>query len=705
MKTTVSRLITLLLTLVMLLEAMPLAVLAEELQTPIVTKSADEAMSPKTEAETEPDKNASSVPLITDASAPKKLNITPPEQEHALAADEYKAEAVPVSDALLSMIGVGPETSEEKLPEEQAENLPLRVNRKSKMAAPAMRDAKSEPDAAAVKTGQHTGYLAYEIDKTENAPAAFSYAVSLAFEEPVDILADVDEKNVTIEKVDYTLYHIHTEEDGSQAVSEIVPDVDRQDQHILGFSFTTADFSTFVLKYTVTYTVNENIVNFAMDFTSYSEDLEEEDPFVVYDTENQGVAVKLGDLLQNAVMTHENAAEEADTDILEYLSQQTVTVQDASETVTFADDALFITGDGSLALRAGKYDLHIAITGFSALKAEILETEEVKIEVLEGFVPAAAQPVFVPVEGEDLEALLALLPDETEPAQENEANAEEEAQEKTASVAGYSAFDLSLVYRDAEQTQNGLYRVTVNQELDAAALVPAGAELIETHYSLFHIHDGQATEIAVEIGESGITFETEIFSDFVVRYTVDFVIEHEGRTYNFSLPGGCSVTVGQIAEVLGLVNEAQPADDNDASWEEVFDEEQNSAEEPVEAGPVSISAVEVSDKTRQFLANVQSVTFSNTDLVWVGRIADTATVGEIKNAYGLESQYSEELTKAKIEKINAQTVEAGDWALISLLPFDTEETLTITMMDGKIYTIQVTDAQIKTTPFRNIPLN
>ena len=78
------------------------------------------------------------------------------------------------------------------------------------------------------------------------------------------------------------------------------------------------------------------------------------------------------------------------------------------------------------------------------------------------------------------------------------------------------------------------------------------------------------------------------------------------------------------------------------------------AEEPDEAEPVNVSGIPVGDRTRQFLANVGSVTFSNTALVWVGRIAETATVGEIKNTYGLECQYSKELTEAEIEEINAE---------------------------------------------------
>ncbi|MBQ3380120.1 MAG: LPXTG cell wall anchor domain-containing protein, partial [Clostridia bacterium] len=58
---------------------------------------------------------------------------------------------------------------------------------------------------------------------------------------------------------------------------------------------------------------------------------------------------------------------------------------------------------------------------------------------------------------------------------------------------------------------------------------------------------------------------------------------------------------------------------------------------------------------------------------------------------------SEELTEEQINEIRAQTVKAGDWALITLKPFISEETLTVTMKNGDSFTINVTDSQIKKT--------
>lgn len=86
---------------------------------------------------------------------------------------------------------------------------------------------------------------------------------------------------------------------------------------------------------------------------------------------------------------------------------------------------------------------------------------------------------------------------------------------------------------------------------------------------------------------------------------------------------------------------------------------------------------------------MESVEFSNPDLVWVGKAESDTVVRELKEASELEVKYSEDLTVKDIARINAQTVKAGDWALISLLPIETDETLTVTMKSGEVFTIQV----------------
>ena len=106
---------------------------------------------------------------------------------------------------------------------------------------------------------------------------------------------------------------------------------------------------------------------------------------------------------------------------------------------------------------------------------------------------------------------------------------------------------------------------------------------------------------------------------------------------------------------------------------------------------IKLNEVEVSEATKKFVADVESVEFSSPELVWVGKVDDEVTVGGLKEANRLEVEYSAELTEEQIAEINGQLVEAGDWALISVQPFSSEETLTVTMKNGEVFTIRVTD--------------
>ncbi len=155
------------------------------------------------------------------------------------------------------------------------------------------------------------------------------------------------------------------------------------------------------------------------------------------------------------------------------------------------------------------------------------------------------------------------------------------------------------------------------------------------------------------------SFNTDSFSVFAIVYTVDFSWEVDGETFEVSMPGGEYVSLQSLIQTLGIT-------ENDDL---------------------------ITEETKDFVEDIESVEFSNPELMWTGKIESDSTVGEIKDANGLEIEYSGELTGEQVKEINAQTVKAGDWALISLKPFDTEESLTVTMKDGEVFIIKVTDAQ------------
>ena len=241
--------------------------------------------------------------------------------------------------------------------------------------------------------------------------------------------------------------------------------------------------------------------------------------------------------------------------------------------------------------------------------------------------------------------------------------------------------------------------------------------------------EGISSEVEADENAKGIvSFETGSFSVYGVIYTVDFHYEVNGKVYEFSIPGGGFVSLEHVVEVLGISelgtnnenssastengedsqNETEanlglevPGNDDSATYEDSTESLAGSLSSDggentssyIYQEAINLNNVEVSEATKRFVANVVSVEFSNPELVWVGKINVETTVGALKVANELEVQYSVELTEEQIAKINEQTVESGDWALISMLPFTSEESLTVTMKNGDQFVIKVTDAQ------------
>ncbi|MBR1683568.1 MAG: choice-of-anchor A family protein, partial [Clostridia bacterium] len=177
----------------------------------------------------------------------------------------------------------------------------------------------------------------------------------------------------------------------------------------------------------------------------------------------------------------------------------------------------------------------------------------------------------------------------------------------------------------------------------------------------------------VHNGPRSISFVAASFSVFAIVYTVDFHYEVNGKTVEFSIPGGGFTTLADVVEMLGIAE---------------FDENTNPSVEDVDA----------TQAVKEFISQVVSVNFSDDTLVWVGKVEEDTTIGAIKDSLGLVYEYSSELSEDEIEEINGSIVTAGDWAIISLKPFTSDEELMITMKNGDVWTAQVTDASVKYIP-------
>ena len=232
---------------------------------------------------------------------------------------------------------------------------------------------------------------------------------------------------------------------------------------------------------------------------------------------------------------------------------------------------------------------------------------------------------------------------------------------------------------------------------------------VETKVDASAVHFGKESTEVVEVSDVDarhVEFEAEAFSVYGVIYTVDFEYSVNGKMYQFSLPGGGFVSFTDLVEMLGITGDTNSDKNGDENGAEIADNaKENDANEEIEENglnsdtntPLTLGDGEVSEATRKFVTNVASVEFSSPSLVDISKVENEITVGQIKEGRRLECQYSAELTEEQIVEINAQTVEAGDWALISVQPFTSEEEITVTMKDGEVFTIRVTDAQIKKT--------
>ena len=250
----------------------------------------------------------------------------------------------------------------------------------------------------------------------------------------------------------------------------------------------------------------------------------------------------------------------------------------------------------------------------------------------EAEIPAGASLAVSEVVGEDAEAYLAQT-------------AEALRGKETITLARF--FDITILDSEGQEVQP---KATV----EVHASLTAGTQ--DTVKAVHFAEEGPEIIEASQDDET-VVFEAEGFSVYGIVYTVDFHYGVDGETYEFTLPGGGAVGMRELAPALGLVE-----DDADA--------------------------------VGLFVESIEGIAFSDEELVKPVPVNMNMTVGALKQRYGLESEVSAELTEAQVAELNDKVLQAPDWALVSLKPFDTEETLTITMKNGEAITVAVTDAQL-----------
>ena len=88
-------------------------------------------------------------------------------------------------------------------------------------------------------------------------------------------------------------------------------------------------------------------------------------------------------------------------------------------------------------------------------------------------------------------------------------------------------------------------------------------------FEVYHIdNDGNAQKLEIETDAHNLTEETQLvstvsfvtpsFSEFVIRYTVDFHYKVNGNYYEFSFTGGSFVSLEKLLELLQIPYAPEP---------------------------------------------------------------------------------------------------------------------------------------------------
>ena len=173
--------------------------------------------------------------------------------------------------------------------------------------------------------------------------------------------------------------------------------------------------------------------------------------------------------------------------------------------------------------------------------------------------------------------------------------------------------------------------------------------------------ESTSSEAASSDAKNAVSFESDSFSVYAIVYTVDFEYSVNGKIYQFSLHGGKKITLSDLVEVLGIIG--------DTNYENI----------------------------EAFLADVDDVTFSDDSLVKIVHPAEDTTVGDLVTSLGVEHQLSATIGEEEAQILEGETIPKNEWTLLSIKPFDTEESLTITMKNGDVVVVKVTDASSVTT--------
>lgn len=258
--------------------------------------------------------------------------------------------------------------------------------------------------------------------------------------------------------------------------------------------------------------------------------------------------------------------------------------------------------------------------------------------------------------------------------------------------------DDSLIPAPQEDLKNNSYIRIFDIEIlhDGNKIEPASEVMVSiqlmdapsnlaAHSSIVHFGEEKIEEISIDQNLSSVDtlyFNADSFSVYALTYTVDFFYEIDGKVYDFSMQGADSISLRQLIEDLHICDYKNDVSVDDSPNSDLVYSVNSDEDKSQES--ISLDS---------FVADIKSVVFTDPSLLVPIKVQNDCQVGQIKTDHHLFPSYPLGLSQEEVLAFNEKEYKEGDWVLISLKPFDSQEQLTIEMVTGEIFTILITDAQ------------
>ena len=321
------------------------------------------------------------------------------------------------------------------------------------------------------------------------------------------------------------------------------------------------------------------------------------------------------------------------------------------------------SGSGELRYSGSGYDVEASY----GEKARIPEDAEISVKEIEEETDAKKYAKYY---DQALEAIQEDAGTDGSAADRNDSGAKDSGKAQVAELKFAKFYDITLTSDGDEIEPEDTVKVSISYD----QALPAGEA---DHVRIVHFTEDQSTgkttaevledksvDATVRSGKlTEASFDAESFSVYAVVYTVDYEFEVDGKKYRFSMNGEDAVSLRDLAKELHLYEGKERAGDA------------------------------ADEKLERFIDTVEDVKFSNPKLLAVVKAEEDTTLGKLKAKNKISQDFAAWKNQGEVEERNSVEFKEGDWALISLKPFDTKEKLTITLDTEEEIVVTVTDAQ------------